>query len=227
MAAKAEDSKTGKLETGNGRLIGCVVPRGLHLSEIVDRITKLSSAIVPAEFIYDFLDCFGTPKASIARLKSGNLNVATKTGCTMLKTKVYFEPVTKKTRPVDAIAAARQDRNVTANKPRFLIATDFKTLAALDTKKGEAEEFPIADLHEHYTFFLPLAGMELNPVDKEREADVKAAENMGKLYDLIRAENPPRTKEDRHALNVFLTRLLFCYFAEDTGIFPDKAFTSA
>lgn len=205
--------------------------KGIHLSEIVDRITKLSSAIKPAEFIYDFLECFGAPKATLARLKSGNLNVAKKPGCTLLKTKVHFEPLTKDLlkagNPSDTIAAARKDKNVIANKPRFLIATDFKTLAAFDTKKGESEEFPIADLHEHYTFFLPLAGMELNPVDKEREADVKAAENMGKLYDLIRAENPPRTKEERHALNVFLTRLLFCYFAEDTGIFPDKAFTSA
>lgn len=205
--------------------------KGIHLSEIVDRITKLSSAIRPADFIYDFLECFGAPKATLARLRSGNLNVAKKPGCTLLKAKVYFEPLTKDLlkagNPADAIAAARKDKNVIANKPRFLIATDFKTLAAFDTKKGESEEFPIADLHEHYTFFLPLAGMELNPVDKEREADVKAAENMGKLYDLIRSENPPRTKEERHALNVFLTRLLFCYFAEDTGIFPDKAFTSA
>ncbi|MDN5941765.1 MAG: N-6 DNA methylase [Nitrospira sp.] len=56
---------------------------------------------------------------------------------------------------------------------------------------------------------------------------MKAAENMAKLYDLIRADNPPKTREERHALNVFLTRLLFCYFAEDTGIFPDKFFTGA
>ncbi len=205
--------------------------KGIHLSEIVDRITKLSSAVEPEEFIYDFLNCFGAPKATLARLKSGNLNVAKKSGSTLLKTKVYFEPLTKDLlkagKPAEAIAAARQDKNVIANKPRFLIATDFQTLAAFDTKKGESEEFSIANLHEHYTFFLPLAGMELNPVDKEREADVKAAENMGKLYDLIRAENPSQAKEDRHALNIFLTRLLFCYFAEDTGIFPDKAFTSA
>ena len=116
---------------------------------------------------------------------------------------------------------------ITANKPRFLIATDFKTLAAFDTKRKDILEFPIGDLHEHYTFFLPLAGMEKSTVHAEAEADVKAAENMAKLYDLIRADNPPKTREERHALNVFLTRLLFCYFAEDTAIFPDKSFTGA
>jgi hypothetical protein len=61
---------------------------------------------------------------------------------------------------MQAIEAAQKDSRIAANKPRFLIATDFKTLAAFDTKRNDAVEFPIGDLHEHYTFFLPLAGME-------------------------------------------------------------------
>ena len=201
------------------------------LAQIVDNITQLSAAVNPAEFIYAFLTCFGAPKATIARLKGGALNVAKKEGCTLLKTKVYFEPLRadllKAATPMQAIEAAQKDSRIAANKPRFLIATDFKTLAAFDTKRKEPVEFPIGDLHEHYTFFLPLAGMEKSTIHAEAEADVKAAENMAKLYDLIRADNPPKTREERHALNVFLTRLLFCYFAEDTGIFPDKAFTGA
>jgi hypothetical protein len=201
------------------------------LSQITDSLTKVSAKVRPIEFIYDFLDCFGSPKATIARLKSGNLNVAKKPGCTLLKSKVYFEPLKadlkKGITPAEAIDAAKEDRQVAANKPRFLIATDFKSFAAFDTKRKEAVEFPMADLHEHYTFFLPLAGMEKSTVHAEVEADVRAAENMAKLYDLIRADNPPKTRGERHALNVFLTRLLFCYFAEDTNIFPDKSFTGA
>ena len=154
-----------------------------------------------------------------------------KEGCTLLRTKVYFEPLRSDSRkaatPMKAIDAAKRDSHIAASKPRFLIATDFKTLAAFDTKRKDAVEFPIGDLHEHYTFFLPLAGMEKSTVYAEAEADVKAAERMAKLYDLIRADNPPKTSDERHALNVFLTRLLFCYFAEDTGIFPDKSFTNA
>jgi hypothetical protein len=203
----------------------------LTLTQIVENITRLSAAVKPAEFIYDFLTCFGAPKATIARLKGGALNVAKKEGCTLLKTKVYFEPLRadfhKAATPMQAIEAAQKDSRIAANKPRFLIATDFKTLAAFDTKRKDTVEFPIGDLHEHYTFFLPLAGMEKSTVHAEAEADVKAAESMAKLYDLIRADNPPKTREERHALNVFLTRLLFCYFAEDTEIFPDKSFTSA
>lgn len=207
------------------------MPSSVTLAQIVENITQLSAAVKPAEFIYDFLTCFGAPKATIARLKGGALNVAKKEGCTLLKTKVYFEPLRadllKAATPMHAIEAAQKDSRIAANKPRFLIATDFKTLAAFDTKRRDTVKFPIADLHEHYTFFLPLAGMEKSTVHAEAEADVKAAENMAKLYDLIRADNPPKTREERHALNVFLTRLLFCYFAEDTDIFPDKSFTGA
>ena len=167
----------------------------ITLAQIVDNITQLSAAVKPAGFIYDFLTCFGLPKATIARLKgAGGVNVAKKAGCTLLKTKVYFEPLRadllKAATPMQAIEAAQKDSRIAANKPRFLIATDFKTLAAFDTKRRDTVEFPIGDLHEHYTFFLPLAGMEKSSVHAEAEADVKAAENMAKLYDLIRADNP-------------------------------------
>jgi hypothetical protein len=51
---------------------------------------------------------------------------------------------------------------------------------------------------------------------------------MGKLYDEIRKDNPISTQQEIHELNVFLSRLLFCYFAEDTGIFETKGlFTNA
>jgi hypothetical protein len=203
----------------------------MTLSEIIASLTKLSAAIQPDEFIYDFLTTFGTPKATISRLKSGDLNLAKKDGCTLLKAKVYFEPLLpdllKSYTPAEAIQSAQRTRQIMGNKPRFLIATDFQNLAAFDTRKNETVTFPIAELHDHYAFFLPLAGMERTVFQAETEADVKAAEHMAKLYDLIRADNPPKSREQRHALNVFLTRLLFCYFAEDTGIYPEQAFTEA
>ncbi|MBE0515586.1 DNA methyltransferase, partial [Sulfurimonas sp.] len=61
----------------------------------------------------------------------------------------------------------------------------------------------------------------------ENPADVRAAEKMAKLYDEIVKENETRNKQEVHALNVFLTRLLFCYFAEDSNIFEDNQFTNA
>ena len=60
---------------------------------------------------------------------------------------------------------------------------------------------------------------------KETEADVKAAEKMAKLFDEIKKDNPDNSPEFTHGLNVFLSRLLFCYFAEDTNIFEKNLFT--
>ena len=67
--------------------------------------------------------------------------------------------------------------------------------------------------------------------DAYNPADVKAAEKLAKLFDEIKADNfnedDLNNKENLHHLNIFLSRLLFCYFAEDTEIFKDKQFTSA
>jgi len=197
----------------------------MKLSEVVDNLRALSASLRRDTFIYDFLLALGTPKATIARLKSGDINLAKKAGCTLLKSKVYFESV--RGNPEKALEASRTDRTIAKGKARFFIATDFKILAAYDARVKEGIEIPIAELHEHYAFFLPLAGMEKTVIHAETEADVKAAEHMAKLYDLIRSDNPASSPEDRHSLNVFLTRLLFCYFAEDTGIFPERAFTNA
>lgn len=60
----------------------------------------------------------------------------------------------------------------------------------------------------------------------ENPADVKAAEKLAKLHDEIRAYNEYNSDDDLHDLNIFITRLLFCFFAEDTGIFAENLFTN-
>lgn len=112
---------------------------------------------------------------------------------------------------------------------RFVIVTDFEELLAVDTKTGETLATPIAEIDKHFAFFLPWAGMEKAQYVGEKHADVKAAEKMAKLFDEIVAFNQD-SHPDRdywHGLNVFFTRLLFCYFAEDTAIFAKSQFTDA
>lgn len=62
----------------------------------------------------------------------------------------------------------------------------------------------------------------------EAHADVKAAQRMGQLFDELVEINPDFLEDEgaRHSLNVFFTRLLFCFFAEDTGVFADNQFTN-
>jgi len=62
---------------------------------------------------------------------------------------------------------------------------------------------------------------------EETIADVRAADKMAKFYDEISKDNPTGTEAEVHSLNVFLSRMLFCFFAEDTGIFEQGQFTGA
>jgi len=121
----------------------------------------------------------------------------------------------------------KSEKRIIKNRPRFIIITDFKTLLSIDTKTSDTLDIPIQDLSKHYDFFLPWVGMEKTQIHSENPADIKAAERMGQLYDLILKDNPAKNDADRHALNIFLSRLLFCFFAEDTGIFSEDQFTNS
>ncbi|NOQ64176.1 MAG: class I SAM-dependent DNA methyltransferase, partial [Methyloprofundus sp.] len=96
-----------------------------------------------------------------------------------------------------------------------------------DTKVGDSLDISLDKLSENYAFFLPWAGMEKTQIQNLNLADTKAAEQLGQLYDIIIQDNQIESDRERHALNIFLSRLLFCFFAEDTGIFAEGQFTSA
>lgn len=93
---------------------------------------------------------------------------------------------------------------------------------ALDTLTKEKMDTALIDLWKHYEFFLPLAGHEKYQIHQDNPADTKAAEKMARIYDEIIKNNPEIAQNKPHSLNVFLTRLLFCFFAEDTGIFEGQ-----
>lgn len=125
----------------------------------------------------------------------------------------------------EALAQLRQSPAIAQHKIRFLIVTDYQDITAYDAKVDDTVDFPFEELHKNYAFFLPLAGYEKSRDISENPADTKAAEKMGRLSDQIRSLNPDASVEAIHALNIFLTRLLFCFFAEDTGIFAKNSFT--
>src|SRR5690606_17254819 len=96
------------------------------------------------------------------------------------------------------------------------------------TKLKTNKEFVLADLPEHTDFFLPLSGAEIYRVHNNNELDRNAAYKLGELYDILVTDNPDWMAQGSHQLNIFLSRLLFCFFAEDTGIFVVKSiFTEA
>lgn len=201
----------------------------VNQAKIFEQLEQLVEASEPSEFIYGFLTAFKFPKATITQLRQGgNRNVAKIEGHIGLKNKLYYFPANE-SKDIDvALDDVISDPMIARNKIRYIITTDFERFLAWDSATGERLDIDFEVLHRNYSFFLPLVGLEKAILNSEKPADVKAAVKMGKLFDLIRVNNDLNTPEDIHALNVFLTRLLFCLFAEDTGIFPQKSqFTSA
>jgi len=81
-------------------------------------------------------------------------------------------------------------------------------------------------LTERYDFFLPLAGVERYQGVADSPADIKASGRLAKFYDAILEANPDWTAHSRvHELNLFLTRILLCMFAQSTGIFQRELFS--
>ena len=198
----------------------------MNTEKLEKQIKKLVTNPDESTFIYDLLLAYGQPKAAITRLQKGTYNHATMDGDILWKRKLFFraEKIADLHSLIDTV---KREPVVNKQHPRFIIVTDFETLLAVDTKTNDTLDIPFANLAKHYDFFLPWAGMEKAQHQSENPADIKAAERMGQLYDIIRADNPDQSGEDQHALNIFLSRLLFCFFAEDTGIFKDDQFTNA
>lgn len=201
----------------------------LNLKAVEERVAPLGSReSYDREFIFELLLAYGRSQGNVTRLRNGSLNVANdKDHEVAQKNVVYFHETTGD--PLAVIEGLRTSPTVIRYNTRFVIATNYEELAAVDTKTSETLLVPIRDIDKHFTFFLPWAGMEKAQYVAEAHADVKAAERMGKLFDELLAANPGMlgAPSGRHALNVFFTRLLFCFFAEDTGIFSNNQFTNA
>lgn len=199
----------------------------MNKKDIHHHLSSLAKEIDKENFIYDFLLSFGLSKTTITRLRKGDYNLSKKEGELLYKGKVFFK-IEYQEELLSAIDNLSKDPRVERSKPRFIIVTDFHTVVATDTRKNANREFLIRELADQLDFFLPLSGAEIYRVTSDNKVDRDAAYKMGELYDLLVAENPDWLAGGSHQLNVFLARLLFCLFAEDTGIFKEKSiFTEA
>lgn len=202
----------------------------ITLKDVEDNVKPLGSKLTyDKEFIFDLLAAYGRAPANITRLRNGQLNVADdKTNEVAQKGVVYFKPADVSNNELYAVVDdLKTSPTVVRYSTRFVIATNYHKLLAIDTKTGEPLDIELKDIDRHYTYFLPWAGMEKAQFITENHADVKAAEKMAKLFDTLVAHNDHKTADDWHNLTIFFTRLLFCFFAEDTGIFQKNQFANA
>ncbi|MCE0499087.1 MAG: hypothetical protein LV481_14195 [Methylacidiphilales bacterium] len=127
--------------------------------------------------------------------------------------------------------SALQDGGRDNEAPRYLIVSDFNKIALHDLEPENDPklpllkrlpptlEFTLQDLQKNVHAFGFMAGYRTYRVKEEDPANIEAAELLAKLHDVLEDGGYPKKDLDR-----FLVRILFCLFAEDTGIFTPKAF---
>lgn len=195
------------------------------MHKISTDLEKIIKNLSKEEFIFDFLLAYNIPKSDIARVRKWDLNKLEEKWELLLRKKVLFKNTSSNLYwTIDEIKSNLKNNKT---KARFIIITDFKKLLSFDTKSGDTLDIKFDELSKYYDFFLPLVWVEKQQYQNENIADVKAANNLAKLFDEIVKDNIHDTVEQRHALNIFLSRLLFCYFAEDTNIFTVNQFTNS
>ena len=183
------------------------------ITEIEDRITDIINPNNRDEFIYDFLSVYDFPNATITKLRKGTNNLAKEPGAFYLKNRLYYQQVAADDNLMQNFADLKQKVEQLGAKPRYIMVTDFKNVLAEDTKTGDTLDVEFERIPQKFEFFLAWNGIEKADFDKENPADIRAAERFAKLYDIVVKDNPDTS---RHGLNLFLIRVLFCLFAEDT-----------
>ena len=186
--------------------------------EIKDKLSAIVNNTDKENFIYDFLMAFGISKNAITRLRKGDSNLSKKEGEILYKNKIFFKEEVDENL-LDAIDEASKDDKILKHNPRFIMVTDYETIVAVDVRLKANKRFSFSELPEQADFFLPLSGAEIYKVSTNNKADRDAAYQLGRLYEILVNDNPDWLANGSHHLNLFLSRLLFCFFAEDTGIF--------
>jgi len=204
----------------------------LSWNEIKDRALRFSrewadeaSEDAEAKSFWDgFFEVFGVPRRRVGTFEKKVKKIDGRDGFIDLLWKGVLL-VEHKSRGKDLDRAHAQARDyfhglTDAELPKYLLVSDFARFRLYDLETGEPPvEFPLKDLHKQVRRFGFIAGYQPRAFKEEDVVNVQAAERMGKLHDALKAAG-----YDGHPLEVLLVRLLFCLFADDTGIFARHAF---
>ena len=203
----------------------------MKTEEIAEKIQEIDCGLSGSAWGFEFLKCLQgkdskLPKSTLDRVIEGSTNFAEdKENEILYKKRIYFKWVEDDLRTAFVDAKESALIHAKANKPMFIIIVSPDEVAAFDLDQQEDLVISKDELPSHAYFFLPFAGKKKVVVTSEAlEVDVKATRRMAVLFDEIRKDNPSFANHD---LNVFLARILFCFYAEDTGIFDDDLFTNS
>lgn len=196
----------------------------MNAVEIEEAVSKLAEApFDAAEFPYAFLQAFGLNDAAVRKLKNGEINKSDLPGGVLQRNKNNIHLLACPPGEVAAALAALRNSPATAkHKARFILATDGQTIQAERFDDGEPLSCDYKELPDRFAYFLSLAGISTVKRIDENAFDIRATGRLNKLYvELLRTNPDWDTDARRQDLNHFFARLIFCFFAEDTNIFPD------
>lgn len=202
--------------------------RKMNAVEIEEAVSELvAEPFDAAGFPFQFITAFGAKKATVDRLRAAkNGTNQSDIGGVLQRNNIHIG-IAPAGNVATMLATLRTSPKTTSAKAKFILATDGETVEAEELSSGDFiacryEEFP-----RYFANFLPLAGISAVKEIKNNPVDIKATGALNKLYVRLLDENPDwATEEHRHELNQFMARLIFCFFAEDTGIFRENQFTA-
>jgi len=204
----------------------------MNAVEIEEAFSKLAEAPFDRDdFPFAFLQSFGYNDATIRKLKTGDANKSDLAGPPrglLQRNKNNIHILTCAPGEVAAALAALRASPATAkHKARFILATDGHSIQAERLDDGEVLACDFKDLPNRFAFFLSLAGISTVKKIDENAFDIRATGRLNKLHvELLRINPDWDTEARRQDLNHFFARLIFYFFAEDTGIFlTNRLFT--
>lgn len=194
----------------------------MNAVEIEQAVTELAEQpFDPVEFPYAFLAAFGNKATTLKRLRTGATNKSDVGG--VLQTNNIHILTCAPGQVGRALATLRASPATAKAKAKFILATDGVDFEAEDLASGETVACAYRDFPDYFGFFLPLAGISKVRQISENAFDIRATSRLNRLYVELLKENPEWGQgERRQAMNKFMARLIFCFFAEDTGIFVGK-----
>ena len=191
----------------------------MNAVEIEEAVSQLAARPFDAdEFPFAFLEAFANKATTIKKLRSGVSN-GSDIGGVLQRNHIHIKGCAPGmvTQTLDRLRESVATKRARA---KFILASDGRSCEAEDLGTGETIACNYADLPDHFGLFLPLAGITAVRQIRDSTFDIRATGRLNRLYIELLKNNPEwGSAERRHDMNHFMARLIFCFFAEDTGIF--------
>jgi hypothetical protein len=169
-------------------------------------------------FPFEFLRAFGNKETTIKKLQQGASNRSDVGG--VLQTNHIHIAIAEVGEVGTVLTQLRDSPATKKAKAKFILATDGETFEAEELETGETIACEYERFPDHFGFFLPLAGITTVKQIRDSSFDIRATSRLNRLYVELLQDNPDwATADQRHEMNHFMARLIFCFFAEDTHIF--------